>query len=217
MDAHSSPHNDAAASPDWERIDTGPLSWVMPELREALDRSLESVRTFAKSREDATPLKLAKSHLHQAHGALQIVDVEGVSLVTEEVEALLETFEADPYACTPEAVDAIGLAYRAVTEYLEEVLAGAPHQPVRLFPSYRALLFLRGADRIHPADLFYPDLSIRPPRATTGAQRVLSAAEIAVQRSRFERALLQYLRDDSNRAAAEEMRAAVTVIEASPK
>ena len=217
MDAHSSPHNDAAAAPDWERIDTGPLSWVMPELREALDRSLESVRTFAKSREDATPLKLAKSHLHQAHGALQIVDVEGVSLVTEEVEALLETFEADPYACTPEAVDAIGLAYRAVTEYLEEVLAGAPHQPVRLFPSYRALLFLRGADRIHPADLFYPDLSIRPPRATTGAQRVLSAAEIAVQRSRFERALLQYLRDDSNRAAAEEMRAAVTVIEASPK
>lgn len=217
MDVHSSPNADAAAAPAWERIDTGPLSWVMPELREALDRSLESVRTFAKSREDATPLKLAKSHLHQAHGALQIVDVEGVSLVTEEVEALLETFEADPYACTPEAVDAIGLAYRAVTEYLEEVLAGAPHQPVRLFPSYRALLFLRGADRIHPADLFYPDLSIRPPRTTTGAQRVLSAAEIAVQRSRFERALLQYLRDDSNRAAAEEMRAAVTLIEASPK
>ena len=218
MNVSETPNESAATEfPSWERVDTGPLSWVMSELRDALERSLESLKTFAQNTDDPTPLKLAKSNLHQAHGALQIVDLEGVSLVTEEVESLLEGFEASPGACTPEAVETVGAAYRSVTEYLEELLAGAPHQPVRLFPSYRALLALRHAERIHPADLFYPDLSVRPPRASSGAGRPLSPGEIAVQRSRFEKGLLQYLRDDKNREAAAEMSAAVSIIESAPK
>ncbi len=50
-------------------------------------------------------------------------------------------------------------AYQALLEYLEELLAGLPHQPVRLFPYYRSLLQVRGAERIHPADLFFPNLA----------------------------------------------------------
>jgi chemosensory pili system protein ChpA (sensor histidine kinase/response regulator) len=46
--------------------------------------------------------------------------------------------------------------YQALVEYLEELLAGAPPQPVRLFPYYRALQEMLGAERMHPADLFYP-------------------------------------------------------------
>ena len=202
--------------PAWERIDTGPLSWVMSELRGSLERSLESLRTFSKNPEDVGALRLARSDLHQAHGALQLVDLEGVSLVTEEVEHLLEGFEANPEQADERAVELVGGAFRAVIEYLEELLQGAAHQPVRLFPSYRSLLSLRGADRIHPADLFYPDLSIRPPRAATKGTQ-LTPEEVAQQRAIFERALLVYLRDDKNRAAALEMQAAVEKIEATPK
>jgi chemosensory pili system protein ChpA (sensor histidine kinase/response regulator) len=202
--------------PSWERIDTGPLSWVMGELRSSLERSLESLRTFSKNPEDVGALRLARSDLHQAHGALQLVDLEGVSLVTEEVEHLLEGFEAKPEQADERAVEVVGGAFRAVIQYLEELLQGAPHQPVRLFPSYRTLLSLRGADRIHPADLFYPDLSIRPPRAAVQSVP-LSAEEVAQQRAIFERALLVYLRDDKNRAAALEMQSAVEKIEGTPK
>jgi chemosensory pili system protein ChpA (sensor histidine kinase/response regulator) len=202
--------------PSWERIDTGPLSWVMGELRSSLERSLESLRAFSKNPEDVGALRLARSDLHQAHGALQLVDLEGVSLITEEVEHLLEGFESRPEDADERAVELVGGAFRSVIEYLEELLQGAPHQPVRLFPCYRSLLSLRGADRIHPADLFYPDLSIRPPRAAV-LGTPLSPEEVAQQRAIFERALLVYLRDDKNRAAALDMQSAVEKIEATPK
>ncbi len=217
MNASESNVSGESTFPEWERVDTGPLSWVMSQLREALNKSLESLRAFAANPEDTSALKIARNHLHQAHGALQIVNLEGVSLLTEEIEGLFETFENDAYACTSEAIEAIAAAYRAVVEYLEELLAGSPHQPVRLFPSYRALLDLRSADRIHPADLFYPDLSIRPPRQPHEVDGSLKPAEVAAQRTRFERALLQYLRDDRNQQAKDEMRDAVTAIEAQPK
>ena len=202
--------------PAWERIDTGPLSWVMAELRGSLERSLDSLRAFAKNTEELGALRLARSELHQAHGALQLVDLEGVSLVTEEVEHLFEGFEAQPQQADERAIELVGSAFRAVIQYLEELLEGAPHQPVRLFPSYRALLSLRGADRIHPADLFYPDLSIRPPRHSIQGSP-LTAEEVSQQRAIFERALLVYLRDDKNREAAADMQGAVERIEATPK
>jgi chemosensory pili system protein ChpA (sensor histidine kinase/response regulator) len=126
--------------PSWERIDTGPLSWVMGELRSSLERSLESLRAFSKNPEDVGALRLARSDLHQAHGALQLVDLEGVSLITEEVEHLLEGFESRPEDADERAVELVGGAFRSVIEYLEELLQGAPHQPVRLFPCYRSLL-----------------------------------------------------------------------------
>jgi chemotaxis protein histidine kinase CheA/ActR/RegA family two-component response regulator len=188
----------------------------MSELRGSLERSLESLRAFAKNPDDSNALRVARSELHQAHGALQLVDLEGVSLVTEEVEHLLEGFDAHPEQADERAVETVAGAFRAVIQYLEELLEGAPHQPVRLFPSYKSLLALRGADRIHPADLFYPDLSIRPPRSLIQGTP-LSPEEVAQQRTIFERALLVYLRDDKNRDAAVQMQNAVERIEATPK
>ena len=62
-------------------FDTGPLSWVIGEIRDALARSGNAVRDAAGRSQEAQPTLLlhAKTHLHQAHGALQMVDVEGVA------------------------------------------------------------------------------------------------------------------------------------------
>jgi chemosensory pili system protein ChpA (sensor histidine kinase/response regulator) len=111
-------------------------------------------------------------------------------------------------------VHAIGHAYQALVEYLEELLAGTPHQPVRLFPYYRSLLQVRGAERIHPADLFFPNLAIRPqlPSAAT----TLSQDDYVLLRKRFERALLLFLKnadDGSGRTSAATMRDIVLRVE----
>ena len=50
--------------------------------------------------------------------------------------------------------------YQAVIEYLDELVAGAAPQPARLFPYYRALQEVLGAERIHPSDLLFVDLSV---------------------------------------------------------
>src|SRR5438046_1479615 len=70
-------------------FDVGPLSWVKGEIDHAIQRSQEALRAFATNSADAAQLKSSQSHLHQAHGALSIVGLEGITRVSEELEGLL--------------------------------------------------------------------------------------------------------------------------------
>jgi chemosensory pili system protein ChpA (sensor histidine kinase/response regulator) len=185
---------DAGAS-----FDTGPLSWVLGEIREALNRSRAALAEAVSQDADAqaTSLRHAKTYLHQAHGALQIVDIDGVAIITETVEDLFDRLDAGQLKLSSTMADAIGAGYQALVEYLEEILSGMPHQPVRLFPYYRALLEVRGAERIHPADLFFPNLAIRPqlpPNPNAGTPDYVQL------RKRFERALLPFLKSTDQAA-----------------
>ncbi|WP_313705091.1 Hpt domain-containing protein [Massilia sp.] len=180
------------SSPSASSFDTGPLSWVIGEIRDALERSGSALLdAAARSPEaQATLLLHAKTHLHQAHGALQMVDVDGVGLLTAAAERALDGFKERAIACTPDSVQAVREAYGAIGEYLEELVAGTPPQPARLFPYYRALQELLGAERVHPADLLAVDTTVTldlPP--TDGA-----APDHAACRARFEKALLPYLK-----------------------
>ncbi len=173
-------------------FDTGPLSWVMAEISETLTRTRSAIQEAASQQGDArtASLRQAKAALHQAHGALQVVDVDGVGIVTETVEDLLDRLDAGQIELTEDIAKVVVSACDAVVEYLEELLAGEPHQPVRLFPYYRSLLESRGAERIHPADLFFPDLSIRPAMAEV----VPVVANFRELRQHYEQLLLTFLK-----------------------
>ncbi len=190
-----------------DSFDTGPLSWVMSEIRDALARSKASLNEAVTLEADtqSTPLRHAKTYLHQAHGALQMVDIEGVAIITETIEDMLDRMDAGHLTLTSEIAQTVATAYQALIEYLEELLAGGMHQPVRLFPYYRSLLEARGAERIHPADLFFPNLAIRPqlpPLEPPAAGQVSSYTSL---RQRFERSLLPFLK--STEGAAEQANA----------
>jgi len=189
----SSPAQSPAAR---DQFDTGPLSWVIGEIREALNRSKSALHDAVAQDADArqTSLRLAKTYLHQAHGALQIVDVDGIAIITETVEDLLERVDAGQIAMTRELAVAIDGSYQALVEYLDELLSGMPHQPIRLFPYYRTLLEARGAERVHPADLFFPNLSIRPQLPPVEPGRAVRPSKFMVMRQHFEKALLPFLR-----------------------
>ena len=57
-------------------FDSGPLSWVMDEIREALNQSRSALQNAVGKDSDSasTQLNHAIAYLHQAHGALQIVE-----------------------------------------------------------------------------------------------------------------------------------------------
>ncbi len=184
-----------------DNFDAGSLSWVMGEIREALSKSKAALFDAVTQDTDAqaTSLRHAKSYLHQADGALQIVDIDGVAIITETTEDLLERIEAGQIVLTNEVVRVIEKAYQALAEYLDELLSGGAHQPVRLFPYYRALLELRGAERIHPADLFFPNMAVRPTLpAATNAGTIINYLQL---RKRFELALLPFLKQADLTAA----------------
>ena len=190
-------------SPQQSRpFDSEPLSWVMVEIREALGRSKTALfEAGGREREErATALQHARSHLHQAHGALVMVDVAGASLLTAGAEQALARFRDGSLEYTVDHAQVVAELYQALTEYLEDLVAGTPPQPTRLFPYYRALQTMLGAERIHPADLFFPPSSVLEGHAIALAQTP-PGADYPAWRGRFEKSLLPFLKaqDDATR------------------
>ena len=183
-----------------EQFDTGPLSWVMEEIRTALSRSSALALSAASLDADAatTAYRQAAAVLHQAHGALKVVDIAGAPLLAEAIEDLL--FRAADGALAPESAHAAAIvsACQALTEYLDELLAGDAPQPLRLYPYYCDLQQARGISRVHPSDLYCPDTSIQP--RLSAPPLAASAAEVAQLRQRFEKALLPLLKNTDPQA-----------------
>ena len=202
------------------QFDTGPLGWVMGEIREALGKSGAALNDATSLNDDAQAdsLKHAKAYLHQAHGALQMVDVDGVGVMTAVAEEALDRFRDGLLACTRENTQVVTAVYQAVIEYLEELLSGAAQQPARLFPYYRDVQEKLGAARIHPADLFFPDLSLAavlPQHAVPATQ-----ADYAACRARFAQARLPFIKSTdsaSQQANATAMQEAIALIASAQK
>jgi hypothetical protein len=60
--------------------DIGPLSWVKSEIDLALEQAGSELTVYAAA-PAAGPLQTARARLHQAHGALVVVGLEGVKCV----------------------------------------------------------------------------------------------------------------------------------------
>jgi chemosensory pili system protein ChpA (sensor histidine kinase/response regulator) len=190
-----------------DQFDTGPLSWVMEEVRAALARtSMLALSMPGQSAEaGATVLRQAGVVLHQAHGALQIVDVSGAPLLIEAMEDLLARGANGTLTLEHRHLAAISAACQALTAYLDELLGGVAPQALRLYSYYRDLQQARGIARIHPSDLYFPDLSIRPRLPALPANAAV--CDVGLLRQRFEKALLPFLK--STDPQAERMSAAV--------
>ncbi|MBK8765932.1 MAG: Hpt domain-containing protein [Burkholderiaceae bacterium] len=188
------------------------LSWCLGEIRQALNQAEQLLERHLHSEEgDLAALRAARSQLHQAHGALQVVDIEGVSLLTQESEALLDAVERGDVAFGVDIVSRLGQAAQAIVEYLEDLMQGGQAQPLHLYPYYRALLEARRAERVHPADLFFPDLAVTPSPAATPMMRA-DAAALAGARGAFERGLLQSIREPGSPAGPQLMHGSVRAV-----
>ncbi len=196
--------------------DATPLEWVRGEIRGSLAEAAQQVRAFLVAKTDPAPLRAARDHLHQVNGALQMLDLRGVTQVVEAAERLVALWESNPRECLPSAVRSLEATFAAVRNYLDGLIRGRDEPPIRLYPYYREILVLLGAPRIHPADLLFPDFGRNPPPEQISV-RPLSTDELRVRRVRYEEGLLRFLRDPENTLARSQMRDAVADLEGMPQ
>ncbi|MEC5399577.1 hybrid sensor histidine kinase/response regulator [Uliginosibacterium sp. H1] len=195
-------------------FDIGPLTWVKSEIDAALDRARESIQKAQSGSERREPLRFAQTHVHQASGALSVVGLDGVSQFADAIDKLLASLasgEREPDDAS------ITLALRGIAvlaNYINELLAGAPHQPLRLFDTFRELVAARGGEAPVPSELFFPDLGVRPALAQArDVDPARAAHELRVMRGRFEKGLLAWIRQPKSPEGPEEMLKAVRRIE----
>jgi chemosensory pili system protein ChpA (sensor histidine kinase/response regulator) len=156
--------NNDRSPADTPLADLGPLAWVFDELRKSLEGANKAIKRFVRESEqsrqndleaaDPASLRLARQQLHQAVGALEMVGLAAPAQVLRAMEAAVQRFVHRPLTCTDEAAMTVERAGFALVEYLQAVLNNKLVQPLALFPQYRDVQALAGAERVHPADLW---------------------------------------------------------------
>ncbi len=198
-------------------FDVGPLTWVKGEIDAALDRAEQALGQYESAEGgDLTQIKFARTHLHQVQGALTIVGLDGVTQFIEAVEGELDDLEQAKRPADASALALVRRAFQAIRRYLDDLLNGEPNQPLRLLDLYEEVQRARGVESAGGADLFYPDLSVRPPRRSAPVTPLAPAAltkHLKKQRALFQRGLLAWLRGD--RAGLDTMGQALAAIESS--
>jgi chemosensory pili system protein ChpA (sensor histidine kinase/response regulator) len=170
--------------------DLSALAWVHDELRRSLDAAHKSLRRFVKESDamagadvdavDPSVLRSARAQIHQGVGALELVGLSAAATLLRASEAAVQRYVAKPGKLTSLVVDDIEKASFALLDYLSRMLAGAQVSPLSLFPQYRAVQEIAGADRIHPADLWTVDWQWRElPVDSTASPRSADAATLA--------------------------------------
>ncbi|WP_454056119.1 Hpt domain-containing protein [Cupriavidus sp. Marseille-Q8015] len=197
LPTHASDDTDGA--PVVAQRDLSVLAWLAPSLRTALDDAANELGHYvdeiqqtpeALGARDTTSLRLAGQQLHQAAGAVHIVGLRGVDAYCQGLRRLLEAIDAGTVPAGPEALAVFRHGVQALAEYVDDLMAGDPEDPLRLFRPYADALALMKEERIHPADLWLEELQmlpgmVLPTRSTTAVTRA---------RQRFEAALLRALR-----------------------
>jgi len=194
-------------------FDLGPLTWVKGEIDVALNAGAAALEAW--NGEDLTPLKEAATYLHQVSGALQIVDLQGVYQVNNAIEGLLADMQVRAELRSRASAALALKAMRALQGYLDALMAGAPNTELSLTPVYAEVQVQRGAEPPPPSELFHPDVGTRARRPTPELPMDDASLARALRSARFkyQKGLLQFLRDKDAKAGLIWMDEAVRDVE----
>lgn len=191
----------AAPELDLANNDLGPLAWVLDELRKSLESASSALRRFVRdaaqargqdmSSIDNGQLRIARQHMHQAVGALEMVGLAAPAHMLRSMEAAAQKFIERPELCTEVAAAKVERAGFALAEYLEALLGGKDVSPVSLFLQYKDVQDLTGADRVHPADLWGLDWRWNDFQAPAAAQSLTYDPAV---RARMDQAVLKIVK-----------------------
>ena len=188
------------------------LSWTVPEIRESLQHVAQALDELLASPHSQDAIKRARLHLHQTHGALQVADLPGVTMLTDEAEQVMMAFEAGTVQPDAQNIATLKQVLRAVVEYLEDMQASGVMVPVLvLYPYYRDLVGVRKVLQPDPTVLFDIDLDRSLPAAVRAQLSNAPDREERAQHAAryFERALPALIRGENVVAAVDALHEAM--------
>ncbi len=195
--------------------DTGPLNWVRGDIDAALQAALGRIQAYSADAELTNALRLAHDDAHQATGALRMVGLEGAATLSATLESVLDDINENRIAAGDDVLRALRNAMEGLQRWVKDLADGRGSGELALFPLYKRLRELQGAERVFEGELFFPDLRSRAQGKPGGegmAQDAL-AAEVKAARGQFQRGLLAFLRNANADQGLQRMRDALAAIE----
>lgn len=135
------------------------LDWVRGEIEQTLKQGQQALEAYVENRDDTARLRFCLNYLHQVHGTLQMVELQGAALLTEEMEALTQSILKQAVSDADQAVDVLMEAILRLPRYLESLESSQDDVPLALLPLLNNLRAARGEPLLSDLSLFRPDLS----------------------------------------------------------
>ena len=135
------------------------LDWVRGEIQDTLTQSQQALEAFVDNRDDTARLRFCLNYLHQVHGTLQMVELYGAALLTEEMEKLTQAILNETVTNIDDAVEVLMQAILQLPQYLEHLASSKDDFPLVLLPLLNDLRAARGEALLSDTSLFKPDLS----------------------------------------------------------
>ena len=195
--------------------DTGPLNWVRSDIEAALQAALGRVQAYGADADLTNALRLARDDAHQVAGALRMVGLEGAATVASALETTLTDINEGRQQATDELFRAVRNTIEGLLRWIKELADGHGSGELALFPLYRRLRELQGAERVFEGELFFPDLRsrVRGIATITEQSGEALAAQVKTARAAFQRGLLAFLRGQSAEQGLKHMRDALAHVE----
>ncbi len=196
--------------------DTGPLNWVRGEIDAALQAALGRVQAFSVDADLTNAMRLARDDAHQVGGVLRMVGLEGAATLAAALETSLADIDENRQPASDELMRAVRNAIEGLQRWVKDLADGRGSGELALFPLYKRLRELQGAERVFEGELFFPDLRTRA-RANDAAGSGLAPEELSAHvkrlRAQFQRGLLAFLRNADAEQGLGQMRGALAQIE----
>ncbi|MBU1396244.1 MAG: Hpt domain-containing protein [Gammaproteobacteria bacterium] len=195
--------------------DTGPLNWVRGDIDAALQAALGRIQAYSVDVDLTNALRLARDDAHQVTGALRMVGLEGAATLAGALESTLDDVNENRLTASDEVLRALRNAMEGLQRWVKDLADGRGSGELALFPLYKRLRELQGAERVFEGELFFPDLRLRA-QGKAGNDSLTQealAAEVKTLRGLFQRGLLAFLRNVEADQGLQRMRDALAAIE----
>jgi len=195
--------------------DTGPLNWVRSDIDAALQAALGRIQAFSLDADLTNALRLAGDDAHQVTGALRMVGLEGAATLASSMETCLTDINENRLQPSGEVLRALRNAMEGLQRWIKDLADGRGSGELALFPLYKRLRELQGAERVFEGELFFPDLRTQASgkETTNGLTQAALATEVKAARGLFQRGLLAFLRNVEAEQGLGRMREALATIE----
>jgi chemosensory pili system protein ChpA (sensor histidine kinase/response regulator) len=195
--------------------DTGPLNWVRGDIDTALQAALGRIQAFSVDADLTNALRLARDDAHQVTGALRMVGLEGAATLASALESCLADINEHRLQADDEMLRALRNAFEGLQRWVKDLADGRGSGELALFPLYKRLRELQGAERVFEGELFFPDLRsrVKGKAANDSLTQEALAAEVKTARGLFQRGLLAFLRNVEAEQGLQHMRDALAAIE----
>ncbi|GGC65582.1 Hpt domain-containing protein [Marinobacter halophilus] len=144
------------------------LDWVRGEIQDTLTQGQHALEAYVDNRDDTARLRFCLNYLHQVHGTLQMVELYGAALLTEEMEKLTQAILNETVVSVDDAVEVLMQSILQLPQYLEHLGSSRDDFPMVLLPLLNDLRAARGEALLSDTSLFKPDLT--PSRFSVGGK-----------------------------------------------